>query len=143
MTRPFRRAIRHTQATSIMLFPSAGFCFSQRTFGTTPNIRPPSAFHRSASKRCSSRSPRFTPPYMLPEMPAPAIRTAGLTKDYGGGRGVFGLELQVDQQQAFGLVGANGAGKTTTVGLLMGLIRPTRGSSYLFGLDCFREAEAK
>ena len=77
---------------------------------------------------------------MLHEMPAPAIRTAALTKDFGAGRGVFGLELQVNPDQAFGLLGAAGAGKTTTVRLLMGLIQPTRGSAYVFGLDCVREA---
>lgn len=77
---------------------------------------------------------------MLHEMPAPAIRTAALTKDFGAGRGVFGLELQVNADQAFGLLGAGGAGKTTTARLLMGLIQPTRGSAYVFGLDCMREA---
>lgn len=77
---------------------------------------------------------------MLLEMAAPAIRTSALTKDYGAGRGVFGLELQVDQHRAIGLLGAEDAGKTTTLQLLMGLIRPTRGSAYVFGLDCVREA---
>jgi len=77
---------------------------------------------------------------MLPEMAVPAIRTAGLTKDYGAGRVVFGLELQVNQQLVFGLLGSDGAAKTTTIRLLMGLIQPTRGSAYVFGLDCFREA---
>jgi len=43
-TRPFTFAIRPTHAMSIMLLASAGFFFSQRTFGTTPNISPPSAF---------------------------------------------------------------------------------------------------
>ena len=73
-------------------------------------------------------------------MPASAIRTSALTKDFGAGRGVFGLELQVDPHQVFGLFGAEGAGKTTAVRLLMGVIRPTRGAAYVFGLDCVREA---
>src|SRR5229473_3496371 len=57
ITRPFTRAIRPTHAQSIMLLPSAGFCFSHRTLGTTPNISPPSAFHRPAMRMYSSRSP--------------------------------------------------------------------------------------
>jgi ABC-2 type transport system ATP-binding protein len=71
---------------------------------------------------------------------AAAIRTSGLTKDYGAGRGIFDLDLQVATQEAFGYLGSGGAGKTTTVRLLMGMLRPTRGSAYVFGLDCLREA---
>ncbi|HET9783105.1 MAG TPA: ABC transporter ATP-binding protein [Candidatus Dormibacteraeota bacterium] len=73
-------------------------------------------------------------------MAAPAIRTAALTKDYGAGEGLFDLELQVSAGESFGLLGPEGAGKTTAIRLLMGMIRPTRGSAYIFGLDCFREA---
>ena len=73
-------------------------------------------------------------------MAAAAIRTSGLTKDYGGGQGLFDLDLQVSAGEAFGLLGLEGAGKTTAIRLLMGMIRPTRGSAYVFGLDCGREA---
>ncbi len=73
-------------------------------------------------------------------MAAVAIRTAKLTKDYGVGRGLFDLDLQVAAQELFGYLGPNGAGKTTTIRLLMGMIRPTSGSSYIFGLDCVRDA---
>ena len=69
-----------------------------------------------------------------------AIRTAGLTKDYGAGRGLFDLDLQVGHREVFGYLGPNGAGKTTTIRLLMGMIRPTSGSAYVFGLDCLRDA---
>jgi len=69
-----------------------------------------------------------------------AIRTTGLTKDYGSHRGLFELELQVAPQEVFGYLGPNGAGKTTTIRLLMGMIRPTAGSAYIFGLDCIRES---
>ena len=44
ITRPFFRAMRQTHAQSIMLLPSGGFFFSHMIFGTTPNMRPPSAF---------------------------------------------------------------------------------------------------
>jgi ABC-2 type transport system ATP-binding protein len=71
---------------------------------------------------------------------AAAVRTSGLTKDYGGGHGLFDLDLQVSANEAFGLLGLEGAGKSTTIRLLMGMLRPTRGSAYVFGLDCFREA---
>jgi ABC-2 type transport system ATP-binding protein len=71
-----------------------------------------------------------------------AIRTAKLTKDYGAGRGLFDLDLQVSAQEVFGYLGPNGAGKTTTIRLLMGMIRPSAGSAYVFGLDCARDAVA-
>ena len=73
-------------------------------------------------------------------MTAPAIRTSKLTKDYGVGRGLFDLDLQVEGQEVFGYLGPNGAGKTTTIRLLMGMIRPTSGSAYVFGLDCVRDS---
>jgi ABC-type multidrug transport system ATPase subunit len=79
---------------------------------------------------------------MLHEMAVAAIRTSGLTKDYGGGRGLFDVDLQVSAGGSFGLLGPEGAGKSTAIRLLMGLLRHTRGSGYVFGLDCFREAAA-
>ena len=75
-------------------------------------------------------------------MAAPAIRTSHLTKDYGAGHGLFELDLQVAAQEVFGYLGPNGAGKTTTIRLVMGMIRPSAGAAYVFGLDCVRDAVA-
>jgi ABC-2 type transport system ATP-binding protein len=69
-----------------------------------------------------------------------AIETSGLSKDYGKGRGLFDLNLQVEEGEVLGYLGPNGAGKTTTIRLLMGLIHPTAGSATIFGLDCRRQA---
>src|SRR5713101_2159682 len=74
-------------------------------------------------------------------MAVAAIATANLSKDYGLGRGLFELDLQVAQQEVFGFLGPNGAGKSTTIRCLMGLIRPTAGSAHIFGLDCLRGSE--
>jgi ABC-2 type transport system ATP-binding protein len=65
-----------------------------------------------------------------------------LTKDYGMGRGLFDLDLDVGAGEILGFLGPNGAGKTTTIRLLMGMIFPTRGSAQIFGLDCQRESVA-
>jgi beta-exotoxin I transport system ATP-binding protein len=65
----------------------------------------------------------------------PAIETAGLTKFYGAQRGIEDLDLRVEQGEVFGYLGPNGAGKTTTIRLLLDLIRPTRGSARIAGLD--------
>jgi len=69
-----------------------------------------------------------------------AIETRGLTKDYGGGRGLFDLDLGVAEGEAFGYLGPNGAGKSTTIRLLMGLIHATRGTASIFGLDSMRRS---
>jgi ABC-2 type transport system ATP-binding protein len=75
-------------------------------------------------------------------MAAPAIRTSRLTKDYGAGRGLFDLDLKIAAQEVFGYLGPNGSGKTTTIRLLMGMIRPTSGSAWIFGLDSVRDSVA-
>ena len=70
------------------------------------------------------------------------IDVQGLTKDYGQGRGVFGLTFQVERGEVFGFLGPNGAGKTTTIRQLMGFIRPTAGRATILGMDCFARAAA-
>ncbi|WP_328404824.1 ATP-binding cassette domain-containing protein [Nocardia sp. NBC_00403] len=65
----------------------------------------------------------------------PVVACAGLTKDFGSGRGLFDLELNVGRGETFGFIGPNGAGKTTTIRLLMDLARPDRGRASIFGLD--------
>ena len=72
----------------------------------------------------------------------PAIVTQGLSKDYGRGRGLFDLDLTIARETIFGYLGPNGAGKTTTIKLLMAMIRPTRGTARIFGLDSAKDAVA-
>lgn len=61
------------------------------------------------------------------------ITTEGLTKRFGSVLAVDGLSLNVRQGEIYGFLGLNGAGKTTTIRMLLGMIRPTRGSAHLFG----------
>jgi ABC-2 type transport system ATP-binding protein len=70
------------------------------------------------------------------------IETSGLTKDYGAGRGLFGLDLEVREGEVFGFLGPNGAGKSTTLRLLLDLIRPTAGRARVLGLDTRRDSLA-
>jgi ABC-2 type transport system ATP-binding protein len=72
----------------------------------------------------------------------PVINTNGLSKDYGSGRGLFGLDLEVGQGEVFGFLGPNGAGKSTTMRLLLDLIKPTSGSAQLLGLDSVNDSLA-
>ena len=62
-----------------------------------------------------------------------------LTRDYGGGKGVFDLTFRVGEGEVFGFLGPNGAGKTTTIRHLMGFIHPQAGSCRIDGMDCWRD----
>jgi ABC-2 type transport system ATP-binding protein len=66
---------------------------------------------------------------------AAAILTSGLSKDYGSGRGLFDLDLEVRRGEVLGFLGPNGGGKSTTMRLLLDLIRPTSGTAAILGLD--------
>jgi len=65
-----------------------------------------------------------------------AIRTEGLTKDYGESRGLFDLGLEVAAGEIFGYLGPNGAGKTTTIRLLHGHDPSHRWRAEVFGVGC-------
>jgi ABC-2 type transport system ATP-binding protein len=64
-----------------------------------------------------------------------AVQTVSLTKDYGAGRGVFELDLEVRVGEILGFIGPNGAGKSTTMRVLLGLAQPTSGTARLLGHD--------
>jgi ABC-2 type transport system ATP-binding protein len=66
---------------------------------------------------------------------SPAIRTFGLSKDYGAGNGLFDLDLEIERGEIFGFLGPNGAGKSTTMRLLLDLISPSAGSAEILGLN--------
>ena len=71
-----------------------------------------------------------------------AIVTSGLTKRYGGARGIEDVTLNVSRGEVFGFLGPNGAGKTTTIRTLVGLLRPTAGSASILGHDVWRDGVA-
>ena len=69
-----------------------------------------------------------------------AIRTEGLTKDYGEVRAVEDLDLEIARGEVFGFLGPNGAGKTTTMRTILDLIRPTSGRATVLGMDAREQA---
>ncbi len=68
-----------------------------------------------------------------------AVRTEGLTKVYKdfwrrkSVSALTNLNITIERGEIFGLLGPNGSGKTTTVKLLLGLLFPTSGKSWLLG----------
>ncbi len=61
------------------------------------------------------------------------IVTQNLSKYYGKLAAVENLSLRVKKGEIYGLLGLNGAGKTTTIRMLLGIIKPSSGVSYLNG----------
>lgn len=68
------------------------------------------------------------------------ISTKALTKDYGLGKGIFNLDLEVTKGEVVGLVGTNGAGKITTLRLLMGFLKPSRGRASINSQDTWKKS---
>ncbi|MHC4201147.1 MAG: ABC transporter ATP-binding protein [Planctomycetota bacterium] len=64
-----------------------------------------------------------------------AVRARGLTRYYGSKCAVDSLDLRAPKGIVYGLIGRNGSGKTTIIKMLVGLLRPTRGSSTVLGRD--------
>jgi ABC-2 type transport system ATP-binding protein len=76
-----------------------------------------------------------------PDQPEVIIETRNLTKvyrDFWGRpkvRALKALDMEVRRGEIFGLLGPNGSGKSTTIKLLLGLLFPTSGHAYTFGVD--------
>ncbi len=60
-----------------------------------------------------------------------AIKTQGLTKQYGQTLAVNKLDLEVEAGQFYGLLGPNGAGKSTTIHMLTTMTAATSGDAWI------------
>ncbi|MGW8316687.1 MAG: ABC transporter ATP-binding protein, partial [Bacteroidales bacterium] len=58
-----------------------------------------------------------------------------LSKSYKNVRAIQHLDLEIEEGQAYGILGPNGSGKTTTLSIITGIIRQDSGSYSWFGLD--------
>jgi len=81
--------------------------------------------------------------FAAPEAPRSVLEVRGLVRTYGAVRAVDGLDLTVRQGEIYGFLGRNGAGKTTTIRMLMGIIRPDRGTITLQGRSVRRPTVAQ
>ncbi|SFJ41526.1 ABC transporter ATP-binding protein [Thermoflavimicrobium dichotomicum] len=63
------------------------------------------------------------------------LSVKGLSKTIGKREIVRDITFDVKAGEIFGFLGPNGAGKTTTIRMLVGLIRPSKGSIHIGGHD--------
>ncbi len=68
------------------------------------------------------------------------IELQGLTRRFGKTTAVDAVSLAIPRGITLGLLGPNGAGKSTTLKMLMGMLRPTKGSVRVFGMEMPRMA---
>ena len=62
-----------------------------------------------------------------------AVKATSLRAGYGPKEVLHGIDLSVDANQTYGLIGLNGAGKTTLVKTILGLKEPISGEVAVFG----------
>ena len=76
-------------------------------------------------------------------MSDPVLVLDRLGKDFAGTAALVGLTCTVRPGEVVGLLGQNGAGKTTTMKLVLGLLKPSRGTATVHvggvTLDCTRD----
>lgn len=63
------------------------------------------------------------------------LEIQGLTKRYGKFLALNDLNLHIDKGEIFGFVGPNGAGKTTTMRIVCGLLKATKGTVFVDGVN--------
>ncbi|MBA3876539.1 MAG: ABC transporter ATP-binding protein [Anaerolinea sp.] len=64
---------------------------------------------------------------------AAAIEAEGLHKTFGSIHAVDGIDLALQPNRVYGLLGPNGSGKTTLIRLIAGLARATAGEARILG----------
>lgn len=72
------------------------------------------------------------------EQPFPA-EAEGLTRSYGDVTAIRGIDLTVEREEIFGLIGPDGSGKTTLLRILATLLIPDSGRASVEGMDTLRD----
>ena len=64
-----------------------------------------------------------------------SIEVINLSKTYKSKEVVSNINFKIDENEIIGLLGPNGCGKTTTIGMILGLLKPTKGKVLINGED--------
>ena len=70
---------------------------------------------------------------------AALLSTDKLVKEYKGRRVVNGVSIHVNAGEIVGLLGPNGAGKTTSFNMVVGVVKPDKGTVSFLGQDITRK----
>ena len=63
------------------------------------------------------------------------LKLIGLSKKYNSKEAVRDISFEVNKNEIIGILGPNGCGKTTTIGMILGLLKPTKGKVVINGID--------
>ncbi len=58
-----------------------------------------------------------------------------LSKTYDSKKAVRNISFKVNENEIIGILGPNGCGKTTTIGMILGLLKPTKGKVLINGIE--------
>ena len=64
-----------------------------------------------------------------------SIEVINLSKSYKSKQAVDNINFKINENEIVGLLGPNGCGKTTTIGMMLGLLKPTKGQVLINGMD--------
>ncbi|MGL4848833.1 MAG: ABC transporter ATP-binding protein [Clostridium sp.] len=64
-----------------------------------------------------------------------AIKIEGLGKSFGDFVAVDSITIDIKEGEIYGLLGPNGAGKSTTIGIICGLLKPSKGKISILDTD--------
>ena len=63
------------------------------------------------------------------------LEVIGLSKTYNSKEAVKEVSFKVNQNEIIGILGPNGCGKTTTIGMILGLLKPSKGKVLINGVE--------
>ena len=63
------------------------------------------------------------------------LEVTGLSKTYNTKEAVKEVSFKVNQNEIIGILGPNGCGKTTTIGMILGLLKPSKGKVLINGVE--------
>jgi len=63
------------------------------------------------------------------------LEVIGLSKIYNNKEAVKNISFKINKNEIMGILGPNGCGKTTTIGMILGLLKPSKGKVLINGTE--------